>query len=125
MAAFLYTTIPSSVSEFRISRQAASASANTLIEPRITYDYIRAFEDASYALTAPIPIQYERGQLGYTASFDEANIAISGVSKFEACRALEVEILDAFDDWSADESTLGPGPRQQFAVLKQYIRKNR
>jgi hypothetical protein len=122
MASFLYTTIPSSVSKFEISRQAPSA--NTLVEPRITHDYIRAFEDASYAVMEPIPIQYERGRMGYTASFEEANIAISGMSKFEAYHALEVEIMDAFDDWSADESALGRAPRQQLAVLKRFIHKH-
>jgi hypothetical protein len=72
----------------------------------------------------PIPIQYERGRMGYTASFEEANIAISGMSKFEAYHALEVEIMDAFDDWSADESALGRAPRQQLAVLKRFIHKH-
>ena len=121
MAAFL-SPIPSSVSEFTISRQAPSA--NTLSEPRITHEYINALEDASYRLMAPILIQYARGQFGYTASFVEANIAISGISKSDARRALEVEIMDAFDDWSADESVLGPGPRQQLTVLKKYIGKS-
>ena len=75
-----------------------------------------------YSLLKPIPIQYERVGTGFIASFPHANIAISGLTKQDAREALEIEILDAFDDWTADESALGVGPRQQLAILKRYIR---
>ena len=76
----------------------------------------------SYSLLKPIPIQYERVGTGFIASFPQANIAISGLTKQDAREALEIEILDAFDDWTANESALGVGPRQQLAILKRYIR---
>lgn len=66
-------------------------------------------------------IRFERADFGYEASFHEANFAASGITRQDAYQALEAEILDAFDDWTADESALGPGPRQQLAVLKEYI----
>lgn len=120
MAALLFP-IASSISKFTISREATST--NKLTEPRITHEYIHTFGDTSYDLTTPILIEYERDQFGYTANFIEANIAISGVTKSDARCALEVEILDAFDDWNADESALGRGPREQLTVLKRYISK--
>jgi hypothetical protein len=120
MAAFL-CPIPSSISKFTILREAPST--NKLTEPRITHEFIDAFEDTSYELLTPIWIEYERDRFGYTASFIEANIAIADITKSDARRALEVEILDAFDDWNADESALGRGPREQLAVLKRYIIK--
>ena len=120
MAALL-CPIPSSISKFTMSREATST--NKLTEPRITHEYIDAFEDISYDLLSPILIEYERDRFGYTASFIEANIAIADITKPDARRALQVEILDAFDDWKADESALGPGPREQLAVLKRYIIK--
>lgn len=104
---------------------AGGASENSLIAPRITHDYITALEDDSYTLIAPIPIEFERAEYGYVASFLDANIAVPGETKLDARRALEVEILDAFDDWTSDESALGIGPTRGLAVLKQYIAKKR
>lgn len=98
-------------------------SENSLNEPRITHDYITALEDQSYTLIAAIPIEYERAEYGYVASCPGVNIAVPGDTKIDARQALEVEILDAFDDWTRDESALGQGPTQHLAVLKQYIAK--
>jgi hypothetical protein len=111
------------VSEFKIN-VGETAAANTVSEPRITHDFIHALEEKAYGLLSPILIEYERDPHGYTASFLEANMAATGSSKIDARKMLETEILDALDDWTADESTLGPGPRQQLTVLKKYIVKN-
>ena len=81
------------------------------------------FENAGYRLLQPMTIHYQRLGSGYVASWPEANIAVSGTTREDAYDALEIEILDAFDDWSADEAALGPGPQRQFAVLKKYIQR--
>lgn len=94
---------------------------NQLIEPLICAGFIDALSDDCYSLLKPIPIQYERVGNCFIASFPQANIAISGLTKQDAREALETEILDAFEDWIADESVLGVGPGQQLEVLKQYI----
>jgi len=57
------------------------------------------------------------------AQFTEANFAVSGISRQDAFQAITEEMLAAFDDWAADESKLGPGPKQQLAVLRQYLGK--
>ena len=31
------------------------------------------------------------------------------------------EIFDAFEDYSTEEANLGPGPRQQLRVLREYV----
>jgi hypothetical protein len=84
---------------------------------------IDSFSDDTYEVLRPLKIKYQHTDEGFIASFPEANIAISGVSRQDAYQALVVEILDAFDDWSADESALGLGPRQQQAVLRKHIAK--
>lgn len=94
------------------------------LKPRVSQETITELEDDGYKLVAPITIEYERTEGGYTASFPQANMTVSGTTKLDARQALEIEILDAFEDWTADESALGPGPRQQLAVLKKYISKN-
>lgn len=103
-------------------RVGASAQ-NLWDEPRVSETHIDRFEDDGYRILRPITIQFERSGFGYVASFLEANIAVSGITRQDAYQALEIEILDAFDDWTADESALGPGPRQQLAVLRQYIER--
>jgi hypothetical protein len=109
-------------SEFRINLGEISAG-NELNEPRITEDFISGFDDDDYRLLTRIPIRLERTDSGFVASFNEANIAIGGTTKADARQALEVEILDAFDDWTADETALGIPTREQLAVLKRYIAK--
>lgn len=95
---------------------------NPLIEPDTSEGFINHLDD-SYRLLSPIRVKYERSGDGFLASFAEANIAVSGLTKQDACEALVMEILDAFDDWTADESALGPGPLEQLTVLKKYITK--
>jgi hypothetical protein len=97
---------------------------NLLVEPQTSQEVLTTLDDDGHRLLRPITIEYARAGVGYIASFGAVNIAISGVTKIDARQALEIEILDAFDDWTADESVLGPGPRQQLAVLKQFIARN-
>lgn len=102
---------------------AGSQQQNRLIEPAICEAFIDALADDAYFLLQPIPIRYERVGAAFIASFPHANIATSGFTKHDAGEALEIEILDAFDDWTADESVLGAGPQGQLEVLKRYICK--
>ena len=100
-----------------------SSEQNLLVEPRVSQETITGFDDDAYTLLSPITVVYERTEHGFVASFPEANFAVSGITKTDARQALETEILDAFDDWTVDESALGPGPLEQLAVLKRHIAK--
>jgi hypothetical protein len=73
-------------------------------------------------LRRPISVRCEypnRGEV--VAVFEQAGIAMSGDSVEDAINGLIVEILDAFEDYSAEEANLGPGPRQQLHVLREYV----
>ena len=77
-----------------------------------------------YLVKQPIRIFYDEvSDSEVVASFAEANFAVAGTSRQDAFQALIEEVLGAFDDWSADESALGPGPLQQLSVLKKYLGK--
>ena len=68
---------------------------------------------AGYTILRPIPVTYEEmSDTDVQAGFEPANIAISGTSRQDAYQSLIEELVTAFDDWSADESALGPGPLQ-------------
>ncbi len=77
-----------------------------------------------YIVNRPIRISYEEiSDSEVQARFAEVNFAVSGTSRQDAFQALIEEILAAFDDWNANESILGPGPRQQLVVLRKYLGK--
>jgi hypothetical protein len=87
------------------------------------YDIIEGGMEG-YIVNRPIRISYEEiSDSEVEARFAEANFAVSGTSRQDAFQALTEEILAAFDDWSADESNLGPGPKRQLAVLRKYLGK--
>ena len=71
-------------------------------------------------LQRPIWVRCEypnRGEV--VAVFEQAGIAMSGDSVEDAISGLMVEIFDAFEDYSTEEASLGPGPRQQLRVLRE------
>ena len=79
--------------------------------------------DERYILVQPIPVQLERDEEGeWTASFQVANISMSGSDPYDAQEALAEDIVAAFELYLEEEENLGPGPQQELAVLRQYIR---
>ena len=91
-----------------------------------TYDALFLVDDLPdqrYELLQPLPFEMEKGADGaWTARFSEANISMPGWSIAEAQQALVDDVMDAFTIFLEEEETLGPGPKQQLAVLRQYIR---
>ena len=77
--------------------------------------------EAGYDVAMPIPVTIERtDDYTYQASFDEANVAISGVDAHDAYQGLIAEILDTFDTL-VREPRLSPAPAAQLDVLRRYI----
>lgn len=90
--------------------------------PGVREDFIHISPDARYSLLQPIPVRLEPDEDGeWVASFEEANINMSGSDPEDARQALADDIVEAFALFLAEEETLGPGPEKQLAVLRQYL----
>lgn len=79
--------------------------------------------EIGYLVLRPIVVEIRRtDDKTFTASFDEANIAIAGADAQDAYQSLVAEILDVFDALSS-EVALSPFAKQQLSVLETYIVK--
>jgi predicted RNase H-like HicB family nuclease len=83
---------------------------------------ITTFAPEPYSVKKAIPVCVQRGTGGFVASFADANINTSGETQQEAYANLRELLLDVFDSLTAlPESKLGPGPRRQLAVLREFV----
>jgi hypothetical protein len=79
--------------------------------------------EEGYVVLKSIPYQIRPiDDVTYLASFEEANIAISGFDPQDAFQSLVAEILDTFDALLL-EPHLGPDAAAQLQVLRTYIGK--
>ena len=86
---------------------------------------IETLPDSSYTLLQPIPISWEEQEDGeWIASFEEANISMSGSTVGEAMDLLAEDIEWAFALFTKEETTLSPHLKHDLAVLRQYLRES-
>ena len=84
--------------------------------------HITELPDATHSLLKPIPIRLKPvGEVEWMASFDEANIAMTGDTPEEAKELLSYNIIDAVELFHAKEEALIPDLKQALVVLRQYI----
>ena len=84
--------------------------------------HITELPDTTHALIKPIPIRLKSvGEGEWMASFDEANIAMSGDTPEEAKELLSYDIIDAVELFHANEESLIPDLKRNLMVLRQYI----
>lgn len=112
---------PGSTETEFISPPTSSDSSNT---PHRFAREIADLPNEPYILRRLIPVIIEEiGPAEYIASFREANIAMPGESLEEAMGNLVADILDTYEDLGAETpELLGPGPREQLAILRTYLR---
>lgn len=111
---------PPGISRFSINPR--FAVAGNALDSKNTENFIDSLP--GYKVLQSIRITYDQvSDTEVIASFEPANIAISGLTRHDAYQALVEEILIAFEDWSANEAGLGPGPKRQLAVLRTYLGK--
>lgn len=88
----------------------------------ISWTSINSLPGEPYTLLQPIPVKIERIEDNDSlASFEEANIAMSGETEQEAFQNLVAAVLDSFEDFSGEEASLGPEPARQLRVLRRYL----
>lgn len=119
--------------EFEFNAEQASAdhpllwkvrkAAADQVPQRSEYDWIEDLGEARYRILQPIPLEIKRvGTGNFEASFNEANIAMSGSDSNDAFQALVAEILDTLD-LLLSEPSLGPDAAEQLRILRTYIVK--
>ncbi|MFQ5894366.1 MAG: hypothetical protein ACE5JJ_00910 [Nitrospinota bacterium] len=85
---------------------------------------VTTFAPEPYDLVRQMMAVIRPSEEGFEASFFDANIHASGDTEEEALRNLKSLILDVFDSLSAEATeSLGPEPKRQLAVLREFIRK--
>ena len=86
---------------------------------------LSSLPDARYKLIEPIPVHIEQqSDDSWTASFEEANISMSGTSLEDAKQALADDIGYALDLLLSERDTLSPVLQHQLAVLERYVRRD-
>jgi predicted RNase H-like HicB family nuclease len=83
---------------------------------------ITSFAPEPYEAIRPLSAVIYPCEEGFIAGFFDANIHAAGDTEEEALRNLRSLILDVFDSLSAEPSaTLGPEPKRQLAVLREFV----
>lgn len=93
-------------------------SMQTLVVP------INTFEPEPYELLKTFFVSVHAVEGGFHAGWFDANIHTTGDNEEEAVSNLKSLILDFFEIFSNEpNNNLGPEPKRQLEVLKQYILK--
>ena len=79
-------------------------------------------DDERYTLLEPIPVEVDRDpEGGWVAFVRNSSIGMPGESREEAVSELKGAILDIYEVYSEEPTTLGPGPEREWSVLRRYI----
>lgn len=84
-------------------------------------EYLTEFPNEPYRVVKPIPVNIRPCGSGFMASWDDANIAMSGESASEAACMLAADILDTLEDYEDAGDDLGVAAARQLAVLREHI----
>jgi len=93
-----------------------------LVTSRAAY-YIKDFAGEPHTIIKPIPVAVTPMKGEVIASFEQANIAMSGATQVEAIAELSSYLLDVFDSLFSETAPLGPEPARQLDLLQRYIGK--
>ncbi len=103
---------------------AKKKDAAQVVAPGVIAAAITTFAPKPYELNRPLLVVVQPIGEGFTASFFDVNIHASGDTEEEAFRNLKSLLLDVFDSLLAESpEKLGPEPKRQLAVLREFIRK--
>jgi len=77
-----------------------------------------------YELLRPILVAVQPTEGGFEVGWFDANIHTTGENEEEAVANLKSLILDFFDSFSREPTEkLGPEPKRQLAVIKQFVKR--
>ena len=106
------------------SQRELKATVAQLRESRSAIVPILTFAPEPYELLREIRVVVQSCAEEYLASFFDANINASGCTETEAVANLKEIMLSVYKHLlSLPTGKLGPGPKRQLAVLKEFIRR--
>ena len=86
-------------------------------------DVTDEFPNAKYDLERQIFARIEKDDIdSWVASFDEANIAISGMDPEDAMQSLRYEIAYSMESLLSSEDVLSPKLKHRLDILRCYIK---
>lgn len=92
--------------------------------PKRCARFITELPNEPYDITHPILVRVTQNTLeDFTASFDEANIAMPGETLEDSIGNLLAHVLDVYEMLERHSAeNLAQGPREQLATLKKYVK---
>jgi hypothetical protein len=84
---------------------------------------ITTLEPEPFDLLRNISVVVQKTDDGYSATFFDANIGISGDTTEEAVANLRLLLVDVFEELEQEEAQLGPQLVRQLAVLRSFMKK--
>jgi hypothetical protein len=98
--------------------------ARTQVRPGSITVPIQTFAPEPFDLLKEIKAVVEESDNEYIASFYDANVSAGGCNPQESLDNLKENLLSRFDYLEKlPLKQLGPGPRKQLAVLREFIRR--
>lgn len=92
-------------------------------KPQATTFTVKTFAPEPIVVIKPIPVVVRGSNDNYVASFVDANINASGDTDVDAVTALMDYMVGYFKVLcDLPSKQLGPGPKRQLAVLKEFIK---
>jgi len=113
-----------SVRELSSKLEGAEAKLNKILPPPFVVP-ITTLAPEPYEVMGRIYAVFQQDDDGYMASFLDANLGASGVTKSEAMDGLKDRIVTTFERLAGKpDEKLGPGPLRQKRVLLSLIRRS-
>jgi len=84
---------------------------------------VRGLNDDHFQFLELVPVTVQPIDASYVASFRDANIHASGGTFFESIVHVMSMITDVFAFLLENEHHLGPEPKRQLDILKNYVAK--
>ena len=85
---------------------------------------IQSVAPEPFDLVHAIHVVVQQSGEDFSATFFDANINASGETQEEAVTNLKDLLVATFEALESMPEKLGPGPKRQLAVLKQFLRRN-
>ena len=85
---------------------------------------VTSLDDARFRLPRDLPVVVQPTDVGYVATFFDANASMAGDTQEEAVANLKAWLVDLLDDLESEApERLGAGPARQLAALRSVIQR--